>query len=60
MKTTTLAIFIAALVIAGSFVIFSTLATASEGVILGLSAVALIGRLISKITLLSTSLGQHS
>lgn len=60
MKATTLAIFIAALVIAGSFVIFWTIATASEGVILGLSAVAFIGRLISKIALLSTSLEEHS
>lgn len=55
MKFTTLVVVIAILSVMGSFAILSTLATASEGVILLLSAVALIGRIISKIALLLCS-----
>jgi hypothetical protein len=52
MKFTTLAVVIAILLVIGSFAVLSTLASASEGVILLLSAVALIGRIISKIALI--------
>lgn len=52
MKITTLAVIVAILLVIGGFAILSTLASASEGVILLLSVVALIGRVISKIALL--------
>jgi hypothetical protein len=51
MKFTTLAVVIAILLVIGGFAILSTLASASESVILLLSATALIGRIISKIAL---------
>jgi hypothetical protein len=55
MKFTTLAIVIAILLIISGFALLSTLATVSEGVILLISATALIGRIISKIALLLSS-----
>lgn len=52
MKMTTLAIVIVFLLVVGGFAILTTLASASEGVILLVSAIALVGRIVSKVALL--------